>query len=225
MNTASLTLDPRTLRRNPWNPNRVDPENLEKLKTSLSEFGQFKPVVVRELPDGDYEILGGEHRNDAAIALGWDSIAVFSLGQISDEAAKKISLADNTRYGEDDEESLALLLKELDIEDMSAFMPMDEEITEVFAKLQDVDLDDLDDLDDDDDDLESPDVSVATGSTAPPKTHQIMRFKVSIEDAAKLGKLINKTRSMQGFTDSDELTNAGDALVYLLTRNEEESAE
>ncbi|MFH3733079.1 chromosome partitioning protein ParB, partial [Acinetobacter baumannii] len=48
------------------------------------------------------------------------------------------------------------------------------------------------------------------------QTHQIMRFKVPIEDVDAITKLIEKTIKAQGFTESDSLTNAGDALVYLL---------
>ncbi len=54
------------------------------------------------------------------------------------------------------------------------------------------------------------------------KTHQIVRFKMTISDAEDLSELISKTRHEQGFTESDDLTNAGDALAYLLWRDDDE---
>ena len=47
-------------------------------------------------------------------------------------------------------------------------------------------------------------------------TSQIMRFKVPIGDAPAIEKLIEATMKSQGFNGGDSLSNAGDALVYLL---------
>ncbi len=43
-----------------------------------------------------------------------------------------------------------------------------------------------------------------------------MRFKVTNADAEKITREISQVRKTHGFTAEDDLTNAGDALVYLL---------
>jgi hypothetical protein len=48
-----------------------------------------------------------------------------------------------------------------------------------------------------------------------------MRFKISLGDAEAISALIEKIQKRHGLTASDELTNAGDALVHILLRKEE----
>ena len=204
--------DPRKLRPNPWNTNVVDAANETKLEESLKKFGMFKPVIVRELPTGELEILGGEHRAGAAVRLGIKDIPIMNLGPIGDAEAKKIGLVDNGRYGNDDSLQLAALLKELgDIEDLASFMPYSDQDFNNIMDAADIDLDDLASLPELD-----PASKPAPLLSAPP-THTMMRFKVPIEDAERIGELINHVIKVQGLSGSDSLTNAGDALVHLLT--------
>lgn len=57
----------------PWNPRGQDIETsdtkLEHLKASIAAFGILVPLVVRELPDGTYELINGERRFYAAREL------------------------------------------------------------------------------------------------------------------------------------------------------------
>lgn len=200
---------------NPWNPNVVDPINYEKLKTSIQKDGLVKPIVVREL-DGRFQILDGAHRFLVHKELGIEDVEVKNFGEISEAAAKKITLLGNSRYGEDDTDKMALLL-ESDIEDaesLLATLPIDEHDLENFFAHESLDLSELDDLADEDDAEHG--LSLDTSSTSPLKTHQILRFKVSVEDAEALAEKISTVKAQQGFTESDDLTNAGDALSYLL---------
>lgn len=209
--------DPRKLRPNPWNTNVVDAANEAKLEESLKKFGMFKPVIVRELPTGDLEILGGEHRAGAAVRLGIKDIPIMNLGPIPDAEAKKIGLVDNGRYGNDDTLQLAALLKELgDIEDLASFMPYSDQDFSNIIDSAEINLDDLEAL------PELDPVAKPTPLPTAPQTHTIMRFKVPIEDAERIGELINHVIKVQGLTGSDSLTNAGDALVHLLTGIEDE---
>lgn len=113
-----LTVAPTLLRPNPWNPNLVSPENEAKLGESIKQLGMFKPLIVRELydraTDTKYEILGGEHRWKEAIGQGWDAVPIYDLGVVDDATAKKITIADNPRYGSDDSIKMAELLEGLD---------------------------------------------------------------------------------------------------------------
>lgn len=196
------------LRPNPWNTNSVSPDNELKLKASIERFGVFKPIICRTLPDGTLEILGGEHRWQTARELGHETVPVINLGTISDERAKEIGLVDNGRYGEDDTLALAELLKDLG-SDFLGVMPYSEiELDSIFSTTI-IALDDLDSHDEPLPDLASP-------AAKPVKTHQIMRFKVPVEDAEWVQKLIETTMNGQGFIDDDAMSNAGNALVHLL---------
>lgn len=67
------------LQPNPWNTNAVGFQNFEKLKGSIDRLGFFKPILARELPDGSFQILGGEHRWRAAIEQGIGLITLVAL--------------------------------------------------------------------------------------------------------------------------------------------------
>ena len=206
------------LRPNPFNPNRVSAENEKKIRASIERNGLFKPIIVREVEGVfGWEIIGGQHRWEQAVALGHTHVPVANLGRISDTRAKEIGLIDNARYGADDTMTLSAILKEIgDADEIQSFLPYGEtDLTAIFSASSI----DLDDLTIPEDALKStlPDANEppATKST---KTHTIMRFKVSNGDAERLTKLIASTQRDQGLTTADDLTNAGDALVFLLTQ-------
>ena len=172
----------------------------------------FKPVVVRQLQDGTLEIIGGEHRWEASKSLGLKEIPVVNLGSISDKKAKEISLVDNGRYGADDTLQLAELLEDIGVgaEELAGFMPFTEsDFASIFSSVN-IALDDLDI----DPDEELP----KTPTSKSVQTHQIMRFKVPVDDVSVITDLIERTMKEQRFTDEDSLSNAGNALVYVLTQ-------
>jgi ParB-like chromosome segregation protein Spo0J len=202
--------DPKDLKPNPWNTNVVSAENELKIEASIKRLGIFKPILVRETLSGHLEILGGEHRAKVAHRLGIKKVPVINLGHISDTKAKEIGLVDNGRYGEDDTLQLSELLKSLgDAESLRDFLPYtDEDINSIFSSSS-IALDELELPDDDDDIPELPMESVRP-------THQLMRFKVPIGDAAKITELIERVMKTQGYTTEDSLSNAGNALVHVL---------
>lgn len=209
-----LELKPSQLRKNSWNTNKVTPENERKIGASLKRNGVFKPIIVRETDEGVYEIIGGQHRWEQAIELGLDKLPVFNLGCIDDKRAKEISLADNARYGTDDTIELAELLKTLDTDELKDFLPYGEsDINEIFSS--NIALEELELEEDIETKLETPDDLEPV--VKPAKTHTIMRFKVPIADAERITALIATTQKEYGFTEADELTNVGDALVHILT--------
>jgi len=204
------TKDPKELQPNPWNTNVVSSENEKKLDVSMDRLGNFKPILVRTLEDGSLQILGGEHRRDSAMRSGEKTIPVLNLGVIGDTKAKEISLADNERYGEDDSEALEKLINSLETKDeLSSFLPISDDEMDSFWSKAAINLDDLD-LDEDDDlPIEKP-----IGVSAP--THRVVRFKVSVADAERMSDFIESIGKNNGFTTSDALTNAGDALIHAL---------
>lgn len=222
-----FSIDPRKLRPNPWNTNIVSPENEGKIAESLRQLGQFKPIIVREkydeTNDTEYEILGGAHRWSVAVREGIEEVDVYNVGEISDEQAKKITIADNARYGADDTLALGKLLEELGSpEDLQKLLPYSEADLNSIFDASNIALDELDlpdEFEKDSDEKPEPKLEKA------PKTHTIMRFKVPIGDAERITEAIVKTQKREGYTASDELTNAGDALVHLLLGEETEDAE
>lgn len=206
--------DPKSLKPNPWNTNRVPPDNMVKLKRSISDLGFASAVVVRELPNGDLQILGGHHRVEAAVEMGIREVPVLNLGRMEDAKAKKIGLVDNSRYGTDDTISLAQLYTELGLtnEDLAAFLPYSELDFDTVKKAIDIDLDDLD-ITLDDDEPGDPEAI----RERPAKTHDILKFRVSLGNAERIRQAVEKTIKRQGFdSETDDLTAAGEALAYLL---------
>lgn len=214
MSRPSLSYhDPASLVPNPFNPNVLSPDNERKLDESLRRNEMFKPILVRQLDSGDLEILGGQHRVESAMRLGFKEIPVFNLGRVNDKRAKEICLIDNSRYGADDTIELAKLLESLDVnaDELASFLPYsDADLSAIFSTSE-IDLDDLLTTEEEEraGQVDSSDIQAV-------KTHQIMRFAIPVEDAAWVTKLVDKTMKIQGFVESNSLQNAGDALIHLL---------
>ena len=202
------------LRKNTWNTNRVSADNEAKIRRSIERNGMFKPIIVRQIGELDgYEIIGGEHRWEQAIELGETEVPIANLGYIHELHAKEIGVIDNARYGADDTLSFAELLKEIGADgDLQDFLPYGSAELDAIFSASSIELSDLEideDFDKDPDELEAPIVR-------DPKTHTVMRFKISLGDAERITALISKTQKAHGLTTGDDLTNAGDALVHVL---------
>ena len=211
-----VQIDPKSLKENPWNPNVVDPINQEKLEKSLEKDGLQKAILIRTLPSGEKELVDGQHRTRAAIALGWNSIYCVDLGEMSDGEAKKQGLIGNSRYGDDDPMLMANLLSDSEIgsaADLLETLPFDESSLTAYFEHSSIDLDDLDALDEID---ESNDLELEMPENKG-RTHQVLRFKVPVNDAAKISDAITRIKHENGFTESDDLTNAGDSLVHVFS--------
>lgn len=207
--------DPKKLKANPWNSNHVSPDNMEKLERSIEDLGFVTAVVVRELPDGTLQILGGQHRVEVAVKMGLKEVPVINVGRIGDAKAKKIGLVDNSRYGNDDTIALAKIYEEIGLssEDLASFLPFSEQDFDVIASAVNVDLDALDMMSDDGEvDVDPDDIR----KPKPPKTHDVLKFRVTLADAERIRQLIEQTLKDQAMSDNDELTAAGSALAFLL---------
>jgi ParB family chromosome partitioning protein len=63
------------IRRNPHQPRtQFDDERLGELAASIAVHGVLQPVVVRALPDGEYELVAGERRLRATKLAGLEQI-------------------------------------------------------------------------------------------------------------------------------------------------------
>ncbi len=91
-----------------YNPRRIAPGELAKLKKSIDRFGIVEPIVARR----DGTIVGGHQRYEAARQLGIERVPTVFV-DISDNEAKLLNLALNKISGEWDTMRLASLLSEL----------------------------------------------------------------------------------------------------------------
>lgn len=206
-------LPPEQLSPNPWNSNKVGPDMEKRLRASVEKFGIYKPIIARSLADGSLQILGGEHRWRVACNMGLDSVPVVNLGQLSDKQAKTLGLADNAQYGEDDGLKLAEILREIGQEEIELILPYTEsDLAGMFAATE-VDLDSLG-FDEGDLDPETDKLSDATRATV---THELMRFKVPVEDRERVQKFIEHVINTRGLkSEEDSMVAAGMALVEIV---------
>ena len=92
------------------NPKEHPEKQIEKLASSIKEFGFTVPIIIKQ----DNEIIAGHGRLEAAKKLGMEKIPVIVRDDLTDAQAKAFRLADNKlTESEWDEESLAVELEQL----------------------------------------------------------------------------------------------------------------
>ena len=67
---------------------------LEDLQSSIDKHGVLEPLLVRRLDDGRYELVSGERRFHAAMAVGLTEVPCIEL-EVSDQLALEIALIEN----------------------------------------------------------------------------------------------------------------------------------
>ncbi len=83
------------LQRGKYQPRtHMDKAALEDLAASIRAQGVVQPIVARELPNGNFEIVAGERRWRAAQMAGLETIPAV-VRRIPDEAAISIALIEN----------------------------------------------------------------------------------------------------------------------------------
>lgn len=73
-----------------------DEKAIDELATSIQAIGLGKPILVRPLPDGKYELIGGERRWRSVKLLGWTTIQAL-VREMSDGVAMLLALTDNNQ--------------------------------------------------------------------------------------------------------------------------------
>lgn len=124
------------LRPNPWNPNRVAPDVMHKLREYIRVEGLVQPIVVRRLTD-HYQILGGFHRwTLCKDELGYTDIPCVVV-DVDDKRAKLLTVNLNELSGDPVPRLMAELIHDLSrdtsLEDLSTILPYSE------AELADLD--------------------------------------------------------------------------------------
>jgi DNA modification methylase len=88
------------------NPRAIKTEDFERLKKQITDLGLYKAFLVE--PDGN--VLGGNMRLKACIALGKTEVMVSIVEPKNDDERLKYALSDNDRAGYYEEEVLAEML-------------------------------------------------------------------------------------------------------------------
>lgn len=96
-----------------WNYKEEDEKTQSALTKSISDLGQVENVHVRELEDGFYEMVNGNHRLAPFDALDKKFVLAYDHGKISLEAAKKIALQTNEIRFAANQDKLNALISEL----------------------------------------------------------------------------------------------------------------
>jgi len=120
------------------------PEQINKLRASLREFGFINPVII----DKDFNIIAGHGRVEAAKAEGIKEVPCVLVDYLTEAQKKAYILADN-RMALDagwDEEILKIELEALNAEafDLSLTGFDDKELTDLFKTETEVEDDDYD---------------------------------------------------------------------------------
>jgi ParB family chromosome partitioning protein len=68
--------------------------DLDDLKSSIDAHGVLEPLLVRRLDDGHYELVSGERRFHAAMAVGLTEVPCIEL-TVNDQQALEIALIEN----------------------------------------------------------------------------------------------------------------------------------
>ena len=82
-------------------PNRNQPrqefkaKQMEGLTASIKENGILQPLTVRELEDGDFELISGERRLRAAKDAGLETVPVYILSVDADVEMMEFALVEN----------------------------------------------------------------------------------------------------------------------------------
>lgn len=92
------TLHPKSIFVNrPARQRQENVSNIDDLVQSMGQLGLINPVVVKTHADGRHELIAGERRLRASLALNWQSIPVRHFNSLSPREASAIELAENLK--------------------------------------------------------------------------------------------------------------------------------
>lgn len=93
------------------NAKKHPPEQIEKLKKSINEFGFLSPCPI----DNDFNIIAGHGRVEAAQQLGMDTVPCVFIEGLSEDQRRAYIIADNrlTELGGWDDDAVSEELQDL----------------------------------------------------------------------------------------------------------------
>jgi len=86
------------IRPNPSQPrSRFNESELDDLADSISQHGVLQPVLLRELPDGDFELVSGERRKKAAELAGLTAVPSILVNPDNSVGSLTMALVENVQ--------------------------------------------------------------------------------------------------------------------------------
>lgn len=97
------------------NPNKMKPKQFDLLVDNLNQVGFVDPIFVRPLEDGTYRIVGGHHRFEAALYLGFEEVpcAIVDHDGFDDDEEKFQVMRMNMVKGQLDAQTFMTMYSEL----------------------------------------------------------------------------------------------------------------
>lgn len=109
-----------------WNPNRMEPDDLIRLKNSIQVYGLVQNLVVRPLGNYQFEVISGNQRLKVLKELNLSPVGCI-LVNLDDVQARLLAQALNCVHGQDDlglrAEVLRQVLKTVSEQEVLALLP------------------------------------------------------------------------------------------------------
>lgn len=137
MNTKIITIDPRELKLLEVNARYMKHEEFNRLVDNVRRDGQLTSVPFGCLEeDGKYRVLSGNHRVQAAIAVGLNPIKIMVTDdELSEQQKIAIQLSHNAISGQDDPATLKLLYDQITDVDFKKYSGLDDKTLELLDKI------------------------------------------------------------------------------------------
>lgn len=100
-----------------YNPREISDEEMQKLKTSIQEFGYIDPIIVNDV---NQHIVGGNQRYFALQELGYTEVDVVYIHEEDSNREKALNIALNKISGEFDEVKLNQIFTDMKLEGFEA---------------------------------------------------------------------------------------------------------
>lgn len=136
MNTEIVTLDPRELKLLELNARYMKHEEFMRLVENVKRDGKLTSVpFVHEDENGEMLVLSGNHRVQAAVAAGLETIEVMKTSDHLTEQQKiAIQLSHNAIAGQDDPATLKILYEKITDIDLKMYSGLDDKTLELLDK-------------------------------------------------------------------------------------------
>ncbi len=119
-----------------WNYKDGDEFMAARLEKAMRQDGQIVNLIVRDMGDGTWEVVNGNHRLQTMRRIGTERAMCFDLGQIDQERAEQIAFITNETEHAANEMDLATRLAELEKSMPDALLPFTDEQRQGMAALR-----------------------------------------------------------------------------------------
>lgn len=130
-----------------WNYKVDDDDMTTKLVANIKRNGQVESILVRNMPDGVFEVVNGNHRLVAFQQLGIKEVMCFHLGDIDLKAAQRLAIEVNETGFDASYPALAKLVRDIaggddftddSLADLAETLPFHHDQLNHFVNLADV---------------------------------------------------------------------------------------